>query len=130
VSAIDLAKFNRTALAWQKACQDLGVRITAPYQLQSEGETINCLGFLPDFGGNQGMVIGVMDLPEVQTDKRLFELARRKAMFCSFINVSAYINKQEDQAVYKNALNDWGYYGAWENCPSWFSGIKGGRVLP
>lgn len=43
--------------AWQMAASDLGFRLEAPYRLEtSTGDSIWVEGFLPDFGGKQGMV--------------------------------------------------------------------------
>jgi hypothetical protein len=130
VSAIDQARFNHAAQVWQKACDKLGVKIITPFLLKAEDETINCLEFLPDFGGNQGMVIGAMDLPEVATDDRYFRLARKKNLFCSIINVNAYAKNEVDETVFKEALNDWGFFGNRDDCPAWFNGCKGSRALP
>jgi hypothetical protein len=106
------------------------VRIITPYQLQFDDETIDCLGFLPDFGGDQGMIIAAMDLPEFSTDERVFKFARMNRMFCSFVNITAYANTTEDITAFKEALNDWGFFGNRDDCPAWFSGCKGSRALP
>ena len=124
MSKIDQVTFERAVQTWQIACGKLGVKIVSPYLIKSDGEAINCLGFLPDFGGIKGMVIGAMDLPKVRTDKRLFRLAQKDGLYCSFVNASAFAYKTSAEVVFKDALNDWGYYGAVGNCPLWFAGIN------
>jgi len=97
--------------------------------LENGDEKFNCLGFLPDFGSERGMLISPIEAPKFSTDKRLSEAAKKKAMFVSFVNVDAYVTDADD-AVFKEAFDDWGYYGERGNCPSWFNGIRGAKALP
>jgi len=98
--------------------------------LEIKGDKVTCIAFLPDFGGQNGMVICAMDLPRVGTDQRLESLAKMQGLFCSFVNAPAFARVPVDDKVFKEALEDWGYYGPQDKCPTWFKGYKGGRSLP
>ncbi len=121
---------NVIALAsnsWRKVCERLQVKIVAPYILEIERESVVCIAFLPDFGGQNGIVIGAMDLPRVGTDQHLENLVKRKGLCYSFVNAPAFARADVDDKVFKEALEDWGYYGPHDKCPAWFKGSKGGR---
>jgi len=46
--------------AWLEAAIDLGIRVTAPFTLQS-GEPITYEAHVMDFGGPKGTVVGVLN---------------------------------------------------------------------
>src|SRR5713226_5309099 len=102
--AIDKALFDGASRAWQAACHKLGVTAIAPFVLEEEDRSVACLAFLPDFGGPNGMLIGAMDLPEVNTDDQLVELAEKKGLFFSFVNATPFAKTKVDEAVFKDAL--------------------------
>jgi hypothetical protein len=130
MAAVDRKVIALASDSWRKVCDRFNVRIVAPYMLEVEGDSAMCIAFLSDFGGPNGMVIGAMDLPQVGTDQHLGNLAKRKGLYCSFVNASAFARGGVDEKVFKEALEDWGYYGPQDKCPAWFSGYKGGRSLP
>jgi hypothetical protein len=106
---------EQAVTAWVTASKDLGFRITAPYTFKCGKESVQCLAFLPHFGGPNGMIIGTSAPPRFETDKRLIEYAQAKKMFCSFINLDAYRTYKEN--VFKEALADWGYFGPLKENP-------------
>jgi hypothetical protein len=71
------------------------------------------------------MVVGGMNLPEVPPDDRLQSLAEERGLYFSFVNASAFATRQVPEKVFKEAFEDWGYYGPPEARPPWLSG--GGR---
>jgi hypothetical protein len=121
---------ERAAKTWREHCHRWGIRVDAPYAINVEGCLLSCIAFLPDFGGPSGMIIGVMNLPEISTDKRIQKWARERGLFCSFVNIRAFIKDETDDEVFKEALEDWGYYGEHSSYPEWFRGYKGCKALP
>jgi hypothetical protein len=122
VTKINQRILERAIKCWMDASQRLQFRIVAPYVLEVEGQTANCIAFLPDFGGPAGMIIGALIGPDLKRDSELLKLARKKELFSSFVNLLGWLSY--DEALFKEALEDWGYYGRAENCPSWFQGYR------
>lgn len=119
---IDQAILECASKSWREACNHLKVRVVAPYTLEVAEDSTTCLAFLPDFGGQNGMVIGAMDLPKLGTDAHLKKLAERKGFYFSFVNAPAFADAPIDDKAFKDALEDWGYYGTKEKRPAWFKG--------
>ena len=115
---IDQTVLDLVTRAFDKASRRLGIRIVAPYVLEAEGESVKCLAFLPEFGGPNGMVVAAMTPPEFETDARLIECAKGKGLFCSFVNPLGWT--QYNETGFKNALQDWRYYGPGGGCPRWY----------
>lgn len=63
------------------------------------------------------MVIGAIAPPNFQTDKQLIECAKELGFFCSFLSVKGHTDYRED--LFKDALNDWGFYGPDQMRPEW-----------
>lgn len=124
MSSIDQVVLNRASRTWHDACRKLGVKAVAPFSLGEGAASVACLAFLPDFGGPSGMIVGGMDLPEIVPDDALQRLAKTKGLYLSFVNVSAFADREVAEPVFKEALNDWGYFGILENCPNWYGGYN------
>ncbi len=125
--AIDPKTLELASRNWQTACRKLGVRAFAP---SAAGDLpLGCLAFLPDFGGPNGMLVGAMDLPGVKPSGPLEHFAKQKGLFCSFVNASGFATGNVAEAVFIDALQDWGYYGPADKCPAWFKGYIGGDGL-
>lgn len=104
--------------AWREAASSLSVRVEAPYIIKAaNGEAIECVAYLPDFGGPKGMVIGIIAPPEFQTNSALKLAAESLELFYSFINRDVYRKYQEE--IFKEALRDWGYQGSESLRPFW-----------
>jgi hypothetical protein len=116
---IDPAIIASAAERWIKACAELDVQIVAPFILTDGEYSGACIGFLPNFGGPNGMVIGAMDLPSVAPDSRVETAARRRDLYISFVNASAFSNSSVDDRTFKEALEDWGYFGPQTGRPKW-----------
>ena len=63
------------------------------------------------------MVVGTATPPNFDTDPELVECAKASKMFCSFLNPERY--STFDAEVFKEALRDWGYFGAPDSRPNW-----------
>jgi hypothetical protein len=101
--------------AWQIAAENLGISVTAPYEkTASSGEVIVCEAYLPDFGSASGAVVLSHDV----TGKFHSIL---EGCWCSVLHESY---ESYDQALFVDTLNDWGWFGAPETEPHWYSGAK------
>jgi hypothetical protein len=121
---IDKNILARASECWGEACRRLGVRIVAPYILEVGQEKLTCIGFLPNFGKSKGMIIAAMDLPSVKPNRRLAHLAGEFGLFCSHVNATPFATGKIEERVFTEALEDWGYFGPANECPSWFNGHK------
>ncbi len=45
------------SLLWQKAGKNLNFEVVAPFRFRVEDREHECIAFLPDFGGQNGMVL-------------------------------------------------------------------------
>jgi hypothetical protein len=106
-----------TVKAWQDAADRLGIAVVAPFTISGPKHSIVCIAFLPDFGSKNGMVIGHADSPAFEMDPLLAECARSLEMYYSFVNLDQY--STFNAGVFKEALADWGYFGAAERRPAW-----------
>lgn len=124
---IDPGRIKRASETWRIRCHEWGIEINAPFVLNIGNEPFACIAFLPHFGGPKGMVIAPMDLPAFSSDDRVFVVARKSGLFCSFVNVNAFMRDAVPDDLFKEALNDWGYYGPSEKRPKWFTGYDHSR---
>lgn len=109
----------KTAQAWLTAGRLLGIRITAPFTLRVGAQSVDCIAFLPDFGRDRGTVIGGVAGPAFQTDAVLWQCAKAAGVYCSFVNMTLY--SEYSEARFKEALEDWGYYGPESLRPEWLT---------
>jgi hypothetical protein len=63
------------------------------------------------------MVVGTGTPPNFDTDRVLVECAKASGMFCAFLNPDRY--STFDAEVFKEALQDWGYFGSAGARPNW-----------
>ncbi len=103
---------------WAVAKRNLGVRAVIPYELKSAAFAITCDVYLPDFGGKGGIAVCARySVDHIDFDHKLLRLARDNGMTCSIMRVSPQYREDE----FREALEDWGYYGPPEQRPSWMS---------
>jgi hypothetical protein len=57
----------------------------------------------------------------VMPDAGLKELIGKKGIFGSFVNCSAWAKTAVPEKYFKEALEDWVYFGLPENRPSWIA---------
>lgn len=117
---------KKASEAWIVAGERLGIRVTAPFMLASGCESIECVSFLPDFGSWKGTIVGAIYPPDYETDKKVADYAKRNGIFCSFPSLLGH--SSYDEAVFKDALEDWGYFGPLEDCPDWYGGYNHTQV--
>jgi hypothetical protein len=105
--------------AWNQAAQSLDITVVAPFAFADAEPAIECIAFLPEFGGPTGMVIGGIVPPAFDTDAALIRQANHAAVFFSFINLESYA--QFNAPVFKEALKDWGFFGSPATRPAWLA---------
>lgn len=92
--------------AWQVAASDLGFRLEAPYRLvTSAGDRIWVEGFLPDFGGDRGMVFRSVAHTAPSTDL--------------YVSLIATTYRRYAREIFVEALTDWGWFGPADRRPDW-----------
>lgn len=103
--------------AFSEAARQLGFSFEPDFTLVLDGgEVINTLGLVRGFGSEAGTVLfSERSTPskDVQTQ------AKNSGYYVSFLfdSYSSY-----DEALFKDTLNDWQYFGSEFNSPSWFTG--------
>jgi hypothetical protein len=103
--------------AWGKAAQLLKFEAIAPYSISVEDQVLDCVAFVPDFGGVRGTIVGILEPPDLRTDKRLSLYAKEHGLFYSFLNPEEYATYNE--ARFKETLFDWGFFGPASRRPEW-----------
>jgi hypothetical protein len=106
---------QRTIEHWRQAFDDLGFRFEAPFTLEDAGETLRYLGWLPQFGGQYGMLIITSESLEEQ--QRLMDAARARGFGYSCMSAS---DEPYDREVTIDVLNDWGWASS-EPVPTWYT---------
>ena len=109
--------FSKVSSAWIHAGLALGVKVTAPYEMRSDSGLVTYAAFLPEFGNLNGMLIGVLTLPDHEVDEGAKQAAKRAGMYVSFVNAEIY--EEYKKEVFVEALRDWGYFGPEKYKPQW-----------
>jgi hypothetical protein len=105
---------SKISTAWRVAGSELGVRVIAPYEIQTNsGELIVLEAWLPDFGSPTGAIA-------LSSGSRGL---RRKLVgrWCSILGKSY---ETYARAPFIETLDDWGWYGPSGAAPSWFTGVR------
>lgn len=121
--AINRALLERAAEVWREAGDKLRFKVTAPFRLESDGQSAWCIAFLPDFGSPKGVVVAPMMPPAFDIDPLIEKLAKKHGYFCSFMSA---VGWEYDEAAIKDALVDWGFFGPKDQCPVWLPGAREG----
>jgi len=101
---------ERLIAAWRRASVDLGFRLVAPFVATDQaGNELVLEGYLPDFGGPDGMVI-------VSFERRIKFGAVDRPMSILAIESRKYVRKHVI-----TELRDWGWSGLGEQ-PAWLNG--------
>ena len=105
---------------WREASQDLGFEFVAPFTLPDGDDTLTYLGLLPEFGSTLGTLV-IFDEPvDLARQSRLCRVASTHGYGYSCIELDA----KYDRAGMIEVLDDWGWCGASERTPSWYSGCS------
>jgi len=99
--------------AWREAATRLGVRVIAPHHLIVAGGTIvEVEAYLPDFGGPNGAIA------VSRADDHRCHLTRGAK---SFVSQLAERYRVFDAALFRETLDDWGWFGPPESLPPWYT---------
>lgn len=98
--------------AWQEAARDLGIIVTAPYELDG----IECEALVEHFGSPAGTIVASTGSARASQIKGL---ARQRGLHYSFLNADRYSDYDRSQFI--SMLDDWGWRGE-AQAPSWYSG--------
>ncbi len=98
-----------------RACEDLGIRIVSPYDLElDEGAKIMAIALLPDLGGPKGMlIVKHFDALVGHTD-HLVECG-----FSYSVLDDPLPNEAFDCESYKEMFRDWGWGNDKTKTPQW-----------
>jgi hypothetical protein len=105
--------------AWLEAGVDLGVRVIAPYTVQSGHGEINVLAYLPDFGSRKGTLVFSM-----RDDEGVQSLSSA-GFFCSQLNPEEY--GCYDRDLFIATLTDWQWLSTIGKLPQWYTGEPWGE---
>ena len=86
--------------AWLEAAKDLGIRVAAPFTVQSD-QPITYEAHVIDFGGPKGTVVGVLD-------DKLEDCRATQGFYRSNLSDSY---RRYEREHFIATLNDWGWYG-------------------
>ena len=100
---------------WQRAAKDLGVRVTAPFELRdARGKPFLCEAFVHDFGSPTGAIV-VSPKTERRVRAELRSLGDALWLSISEKRRPAYMEK-----YFIDELCDWGWFGPAGKEPSWY----------
>lgn len=109
--------YQKLINAWKEASEDLNIEIITPFLLTSEdGKEHRFELLVKDFGRSNGTIVFIMN--EKIEDSEL-DFLRSMEYFCSRLNPEFYSTYNRKQ--YIDTLNDWGYFGAAEKTPKWYT---------
>jgi len=92
--------------AWNKAAEDLKIRVDAPFTMYVDGEACEFEAFVPDFGSRQGAVA-------------MSEISQRK--IAGWLSILFPVYRNYDRGRFIETLEDWGWFGE-GSPPDWFRG--------
>jgi len=100
--------------AWREAAARLQVRVVAPFEMTlPDGGVFEAEAFLPDFGGPHGMIA-----ISLEDDVR----AKRAAAADLYSSLLGLDYRRFDEALFRETLDDWGWFGADDARPHWYTG--------
>jgi hypothetical protein len=105
---------EHTATRWREAADDLGFKFISPFTLEDRGETLSYLGWLPQFGSEQGILIVTTEDSALRNRQLFVADARGYAVSGMFAGFSPY-----DRNGTIKVLTDWCWSSS-ETPPSWY----------
>lgn len=105
---------QHTVARWQEAAADLAFKFVSPFRLEDRGETLSYLGWLPQFGSKQGMLIVTADDSALRNRQLYVADAQGYAVSGMFAGFDPY-----DRGVTIEVLTDWGWSSS-DSSPSWY----------
>lgn len=110
---IDVAPSQKMAAAWIKASKELGFIFKSPYILMDESKEVQITGFIPQFGGVNGIaILGPHDVDEAD------DLANELNIFCPSLNSSVY--EKFDRYTFIKTLKEWKWNLNIKDAPEWY----------
>lgn len=101
--------------AWRSAAEQLGIRVEIPFTFTTkDGETKHFEARVIDFGGPNGIVLGV-----IGDDKSTMK--QREEAGYSWSDLSP-TYESYDREHFIATLDDWGWFGPERQEPAWYSG--------
>ena len=98
--------------AWRDAAADLGVEVTAPFNIADA----QCIAWVEHFGSSRGTVV----VGRRTSGLAIRAAANSQAMFYSEVDEAEY--GQYDRDIFVATLNDWGWHGDPSVTPEWYTG--------
>jgi hypothetical protein len=100
--------------AWREAATQLGIQVIAPHRVPAaDGTTVEVEAYLPYFGGTNGAIaVSLAD----------HDRCRLTRGVTPFVSQLADKYRVFDSALFRETLNDWGWFGPPESRPPWYSG--------
>jgi hypothetical protein len=68
------------------------------------------------------MIIAPLPSRSLLSDRRIHKLAQQKGLFCSSVDPRAWADFEE--AAFREALEDWGYFGPPAERPAWLPEVQ------
>ncbi|HEY2361471.1 MAG TPA: hypothetical protein VGK36_10170 [Candidatus Angelobacter sp.] len=101
--------------AWLDAAGDLGIRVVAPFTLESApGEATIYEAHILDFGGPKGAVVGALE-----DDPPWKDIRKIQGYYGSNLGPSY---RQYNRQLFIDTLNDWKWFGQSHGRPPWYTG--------
>ena len=113
-----MSKYNSSESlrqSWQKASKELNIDIIFAADKRNGIRPINYFAFLPEFGSESGIYLGIYQKGSDSLDSELAEWCESENQRCTFINPESY--KEFNRQFFIDTLLDWGFFG--EKLPSW-----------
>ena len=100
--------------AWREAGSRLSIRVVAPYRVDlPDGGILEVEVFLPDFGSPNG-AFGISMEDEAR--------GKRAAGAAQFVSHLGPDYRRFDDELFRETLDDWGWYGPDSERPAWYTG--------
>jgi len=111
------------AVAWNRARDELGIRVRAPYKVTIGSVPRLFAAYLPDFGSPTGCYLyPVRTLGQATEWRQVLAWAQGEQRYVSFIRAEEYVTF--DRGRFVEALKDWGYFGEKTFRPIWLGGCE------
>ncbi len=109
--------------AWKKAADDLGIWFSSPFTVVTRnGDHVECIGFVHNFGRRIGTIISVLDQPSSLT--QLSGCFNDEDYFISMLG-QGYAEYRRQSFI--ETLDDWQFFGPDSERPSWYTGKYWGQ---
>lgn len=102
---ISTEEIEKARQVWIKASQILDFKLITPYEFTLNGSTTEVFGLVPDYGTENGMLIGLTSGPEFYADEVVIQIANSINCGISFLNIEDFLifNK----SIFLELLSDW-----------------------